>query len=147
MISSVFLLINFDSSDDDAGVLNVSNEKNKQPIVFDFFSFGLENDQSINNAIYRFELEETRDDSSIFEGTFEYAVTSQLNILDPDFIQTLQPIDDEIKIIVTNRLTDDDGITISYSDLDAVGVSTTTSTKSDVNTNSGIVSTSSSKVG
>jgi hypothetical protein len=140
----VFLLINFDSSDDDVGVLNIFNEKNKQPIVFDFFSFGLQNDQSINNSIYRFELEETHDNSSIFEGTFEYAVTNQLNILDPDFIQTLQPIDDEIKIIVTSRLTDDDGITISYSDLDEVGVSTITSTKSDVNTNSGIVSTSSS---
>ena len=139
----VFLLVNFDSSDDDVGMLNISNEKNKQPIVFDFFSFGLQNDQSINNAIYRFELEETRDNSSIFEGTFEYAVTNQLNMLDPDFIQTLQPIDDEIKIIVTNRLTDDDGITISYSDLDGVGVSTITSTKSDANTNSGIVSTSS----
>ncbi len=144
----VFLLINFDSSDDDdddddVGMLNISNEKNKQPIVFDFFSFGLRNDQSINNSIYRFELEETHDDSSVFEGTFEYVVTNQLNILDSDFIQTLQPIGDEIKIIVMNRLTDDDGITISYSDLDGVGVSTITSTKSDINTNSGVVSTSS----
>ena len=120
-----FLVIDFDSSDDDDGVMSILNEKNKQPIVFDVFSFGLKNDQSINNAIYRFELEESHENSSTFEGTFQYAVTNQLNILDPDFIQTIRTIDDEIKIIVTNRLIDDDGIAISYSDLSEVGVSIT----------------------
>jgi hypothetical protein len=141
---SVFLLINFDTSKNDgADTVTISNETNEQPIIFDFFSFGLKNDQSINNSIYRFELEETQDNSSTFEGTFEYAVTSQVNILDPDFIQTAQTIDDEVKIIVTDRLIDEEGITISYSDLDEVGVTTTTSAKSDVTTNSGIVSTAS----
>jgi hypothetical protein len=140
---TVFLVIDFDSSDNDVGVISVSSESNQQPIVLDFFSFGLENNQSINNSIYRFELEETYDNSSTFDGTFEYAVTNQLNILDPNFIQTIQTIDDEIKIIITDRLIDEDGITISYSDLDEVGVSTTTSTQSDVATNSGIVSTTS----
>jgi len=142
-VGTVFLMIDFDSNDDDVGVISISDETDKQPIVFDFFSFGLENDQSINNSIYRFELEETRDNSSTFEGTFEYAVTNQLNILDPNFIQTVQTIDDEIKIIVTDRLIDEEGITISYSDLDEVGVSTTTSTKSDINTNAGTVSSNS----
>ncbi len=139
----VFLAIDFDSSDDDVGMLTVANEQYTQPVVFDIFSFGLKNDQSIQNAIYRFELEETRDDSSAFKGTFEYAIANQLNILDPDFIQTLRAIDDEVKIIVTNRLIDDDGVSISYSDLDGVGVPTITSTKSDIATNSGTVSTSS----
>jgi hypothetical protein len=137
---TVFLVIDFNSS----GMLSVSSEINEQPIVFDFFSFGLQNDESINNSIYRFELEETLDNSSTFEGTFEYAVTNQLNILDPDFIQTIKTIGDEIKIIVTNRLIDEKGIAISYSDLDEVGVITTTSSKSDILTNSGIISTSSS---
>jgi hypothetical protein len=137
---TVFLVIDFDSS----GALSVLDESNEQPIAFDFFSFGLENGQSINNSIYRFELEETQDNSSTFEGTFEYAVTNQLNILDPNFIQTIRTIDDDIKIIITNRLIDEEGIALSYSDLDEVGVSTTTSTKSDVATNSGTVSTTSS---
>ena len=65
-------------------------------------------------------------------------------MLDPNFIQTIQTIDDEIKIIITNRLIDEEGVSISYSDFDEVGVSTITSTKSDVSTNSGTVSTSSS---
>ena len=135
---TVFLVIDFGPS----GILTISSETNNQPIVFDFFSFGLQSNNSINNSIYRFELEETLDNSSTFDGTFEYAVTNQLNILDPNFIQTIQTIDDEIKVIITDRLIDEDGISISYSDLDVTGV-TTTSTKYDVSTHSGIVSTGS----
>lgn len=136
---SVFLIIDFS----DSNKVSISDEQNKLPIVFDFFSFGLENDNSLNNSIYRFELEETQDNSSIFEGTFEYAVTNQLNILDADFIKTIQTIDEEIKIIITNRLIDEEGIAISYADLDSVGVTTTTTSKSDVATHSGTVSTTS----
>ncbi|WP_148680023.1 peptidase [Nitrosopumilus maritimus] len=133
---NVFLIIDFDSSD----TVTISNESNKLPMVFDFFSFGLKNDNSINNSIYRFELEETRDNSSTFEGSLEYAVTNQLNIVDPNFIQTIQTIDDEIKIIITDRLIDEEGIAISYADLDSSGVTTTTTSKSDAATHSGNVS-------
>ena len=136
---SVYVVINFDSSDDSSGVGNISNEKNKQPIIFDFFSFGIVKNNDVNNSIYRFELEETSDNSSIFQGTLEYAVTNQLNILDPDFIQTINTIGDEIKFIVTDRLVDEEGISINYSDLDEVGVIITTSTKSDIQTSSGRV--------
>ncbi|TAK18581.1 MAG: peptidase, partial [Nitrosarchaeum sp.] len=141
---TVYLAINFDSSNNNSGVGNISAETNKQPIVFDLFSFGLDNDNDVNNSIYRFELEETTDNSSNFIGSLEYAVTNQLNILDPTFIKTIRPIDNEIKFIVTNRLIDEKGISISYSDLDKVGVTTTISTKSDIVTNSGVVYTGSS---
>ena len=133
----VFLTINFDSSANSFNVGSIDKESNRQPIVIDFFSFGIVNDEDVNNSIYRFELEETSDNSSIFEGTLEYAVTNQLNILDPEFIQTIRTIDDEIKFIVTDRLVDEEGISINYSDLDVVGVITTTSIKSDIQTNSG----------
>jgi hypothetical protein len=141
---TVFVIIDFDSSNDDTGVGTISNEINKQPIVFDFFSFGLVDNDDVNNSIYRFELEETSDNSSKFVGTMEYAVTNQLNILDPSFIETIRTIDDEIKFIVTDRLVDEEGISINYSDLDEVGVVITTSAKSDIKTNSGIVSLDSS---
>jgi len=139
---TVYLVINFDSSNDSTSVGTVSSEVDSQPIIFDFFSFGIVNSNDVNNSIYRFELEETSDNSAIFDGTVEYSVANQLNILDPQFIQTIQSIDDQIKFIVTDRLVDDEGISISYSDLDEVGVFTTTSTKSDINTISGILSTS-----
>ena len=140
---NVFLVIDFDTSNNNTDVITISNETNNQPIIFDFFSFGLQNNDSINNSIYRFELKETQDNSSIFDGTLEYAVTNQLNILDSNFIQTIQTIDDKIKIIITDKLIDEEGIAILYSDLDVAGVSTTTSTKSDLATNFGTVSSTS----
>ena len=136
---TVFLVINFDSSNDSGSVGTVSNESNSQPIVIDFFSFGEKNLEDANNSIYRFELEETFDDSSTFEGTFEYAVANELNLLDPNFIQTIQTIDDDVKFLVVDRLVGDEGIKITYSDLDQVGVSIPISPQSDINTSSGIV--------
>ena len=137
---SVFLVVNFDSST----AMTVSNESNLQPIIFDFFSFGLDDRlNGINNSIYRFELEETSDNSSIFEGTFEYAIANQLNILDANFIKTIRTIDDDVKFFITDRSVDEEGIFISYSDLDKVGITTTTSTRSDIATHSGVVSTGS----
>ena len=140
---TVYVVINFDSSNDSTGIATVSSETNDQPIVFDFFSFGIVNANDVNHSIYRFELEETSDNSSTFDGTMEYSVANQLNILDSDFIQTIQTIDDHIKFIITDRLVDDEGISISYSDLDVSGVFTTTSTKSDINTSSGVLSSNS----
>ncbi len=134
---TVYLVINFEST----GAGTISSEVDSQPIIIDFFSFGLVNSNDVNNALYRFELEETSNNSSIFDGTIEYSVANQLNIFDPLFIQTIQPIDDRIKFIVTDKLVDDEGISVSYSDLDEVGVFTTTSTKSDINTTSGTLST------
>ena len=137
---TVFLVINSTGTNK---IISISSETSDQPIVFDFFSFGIENSNDVNNSIYRFELEETSDNSSTFDGTVEYAVANQLNILDPQFIQTIKTIDDKIKFIVTDRLVDDEGISISYSDLDISGVFTTTSTKSNVDTSSGVLSSNS----
>ena len=139
---TVFLVIDFDSTNS-GDTLTILNEENKQPIVFDFFSFGIANSKDVNNSIYRFELEETSDNSATFDGTMEYSVANQLNILDPQFIETIQTIDDQIKFIVTDRLVDDEGIFISYSDLDATGIFTTTSSQSDINTSAGIISSDS----
>jgi hypothetical protein len=139
---TVFLVIDFDSTST-GDVLTISSEVTEQPIVFDFFSFGVKNSNDVNNSIYRFELEETSDNSSIFDGTMEYFVANQLNILDPTFIQTIQTIGDQIKFIVTDRLVDDEGIFVSYSDLDTSGIFTTTSSQSDIDTNAGIISSDS----
>ncbi len=140
---TVYLVINFDSSNDSTVVGTVSSESKSQPIVFDLFSFGLVDSKNVNNSIYRFELEETSSNSSTFHGTVEYSVANQLNFLDPQFIQTIRTIDDQIKFVVNDRLVDDKGISISYSDLDEVGVFTTTSTKTNINTKSGILSSNS----
>ena len=139
---TVFLVINFDASDNSSPPGKISNESNSQPIVVDLFSFGEKGttrSQEINNAIYRFELEETTNDSGTFTGTVEYAVTNQVNVIDPDFISTLQTIGEDVKFLVSGDLLDEDGITISYSDLDKVGVTIPQSAKSDIATNAGTV--------
>src|SRR3989344_5630098 len=138
--SSVFLVINFDSSDNTAPTGMLSNEKDSQPIVIDFFSLGQKNSQEINNAIYRFELEETSNNSGIFVGTIEYTVTNQVNIFDSNLITSLRIIDDRIKFLVNDRLIDEEGINIAYSDIAEVGVTISTSTKTDIKTHSGTVS-------
>ncbi|MGI0077953.1 MAG: peptidase, partial [Nitrosopumilaceae archaeon] len=138
--SSVFLVINFDSSANTVSAGMISNEKDSQPIVIDFFSFGQKNSQEINNAIYRFELEETSNNSGIFVGTIEYTVTNQVNIFDSNLITSLRTIDDRIKFLVNDRLIDEEGINIAYSDIAKVGVTISTSTKTDIKTNSGTVS-------
>ncbi len=138
--SSVFLVINFDSSANTVSAGMISNEKDSQPIVIDFFSFGQKNSQEINNAIYRFELEETSNNSGIFVGTIEYTVTNQVNIFDSNLITSLRTIDDRIKFLVNDRLIDEEGINIAYSDIAKVGVTISTSTKTDIKTHSGTVS-------
>jgi len=137
--SSVFLEINFDSSNDSTSVGTISSEIDTQPIVVDFFSFGLITNQEVNNAIYRLELEETTDNSGVFTGTIEYTVTNQLNFFDPGFIKTLQTINDEIKFLVNDRLIDEEGIAIKYSDIATAGTNIDVSTKTDVPTHTGSV--------
>ena len=139
----VSLEINFDSSNNDISVGKVQNEKSTQPIIFDLFSFGLINSDDVNNSLFRFELEETSDNSSVFAGTLEYAMANQLNISDPLFIQKIQTIDERIKFVVTDKLTDEEGISISYPDLAEVGVTINTSIQSDILTTSGTISSDS----
>ena len=135
---NVFAIIIFDPNGNEIqGVID--NESDTQPIVFDFFSFGLDGTEDVNNAIYRLELEESSVDSSIFEGTMEYTVINQLNFNDSDLIKSLRTINDEIRFLVTDRLLDEEGVTISYSDLAQVGVVISTATKTDIPTHSGNV--------
>ena len=140
---TAFLVINFDSSNDSSSVGNIASETKTQPIVVDFFSFGLIDDQIVNNALYRFELEETSANSSTFTGTMEYTVTNQLNFFSPSLIKSLRTINDEIQFLVSERLIDEKGIAIKYSDVSTAGTTIDVSTKSDIKTNSGTVGFSS----
>src|SRR2546428_27492 len=97
---SVFVEINFGTSG------NISNENDSQPIVFDLFSFGSKDNQNINNAVYRAELQETSSNSGIFSGTMEYAITNQLNQFDPNLIKNLRTFGSNIKFLVNEELTD-----------------------------------------
>ena len=112
------------------------------PIVFDIFSFGLEDKtdptSNTNDAIYRLELEEDGDNSSDFIGTLEYIGLNQYNILNPNTYGNIDALGDSIILI-----SDDDSISVEYLDLDDTGGHTTFTAEEDTPTHSGSVSLSS----
>ena len=133
----VFLEINFNTSG------NISNPSDTQPIVFDLFSFGNNNNQLVNNAIYRAELQETSANSGIFSGTMEYAVINQLNQFDPNLINGLRTFGSNIKFLVSTELTDANAIHFSILGTQG-GTSTTVTSQHNLPTNTGIVTLDSS---
>jgi hypothetical protein len=137
--SPVFLEINFDTSGSPSNGGAISSETDTQPIVFDLFSFGSQNNQKINNAIYRAELQETSNNSGIFTGTMEYVVTNQLNQYDPNLIKSLRTFSQKIKFLVNDQLTDNKGINLSITGVSTSGGSIISTSKSDIKTHTGIV--------
>ena len=128
----VFLEINFNTSG------KISNPSDTQPIVFDIFSFGNNNNQIVNNAIYRAELQETSANSGIFSGTMEYAVINQLNQFDPNLIKGLRTFGSNIKFLVSTDLTDANAIHFSILGTQG-GSSTTVTSQHNLPTNTGVV--------
>src|SRR5207249_1708534 len=145
--SPVFLEINFDTSGNPVNGGTILNEKDTQPIVFDLFSFGNQNNQKINNAIYRAELQETSSNSGLFSGTIEYVITNQLNQYDPSLIKSLRTFGQDIKFLVNDQLTDNNGMHLSISDVSSSGENKITTLHSDIQTHTGIVTLDSQSYG
>lgn len=117
----------------------------KLPVVADVFGFGflndgLENDERIANQLIRIEAEETGDNTSTFEGSLEYTMINQLNILDSSTYSDLSTISDEATFIVIEDLDDEESPRVTYLDLGADGVSTQISDQEEAPAHSGIVS-------
>jgi hypothetical protein len=145
--SPVFLEINFDTSGNPAGGGAIASETDTQPIVFDLFSFGNQNNQKINNAIYRSELQETSSNSGIFTGSMEYVITNQLNQYDPNLIKSLRTFSEDIKFLVNDQLTDNNAIHLSISGVSASGGNKINTLHSDIQTHTGIVTLDSQSYG
>jgi hypothetical protein len=131
--SPVFLEINFGSSQG-----KISNEVDTQSIVFDLFSFGIKNGQTVNNAVYRAELQETSPGSGTYTGTIEYTMTNQLNQFDPTLIQSLRTFGSNIKFLSTGQMVNEKGINLSVISA-PVGQPTTVTSKNTLPTTTGIV--------
>ena len=114
-------------------------------IVTDFFTFGFnadgdESGERVANQIIRIEVEETGDNTSTFEGSLEYIMVNQVNILDIDTYTGLTTIADDPSFIVIEDLTDEDSPRVNYLDLGADGVSTQIADQEEAPSHSGIVS-------
>jgi hypothetical protein len=133
--SPVFLEINFGSSGG-----KISNESDTQPIVFDLFSFGTKNSQTINNAVYRAELQEISAGSGIFTGTIEYTIPNQINQFDPTLIESLRTFGSNIKFLSTGQMVEQNGnaMRLSVTSVQS-GQSTTATSQNNLPTHTGIV--------
>jgi len=121
------------------------NDGDRSPIAVDFFSFGFIDDgvqsiERIANQIVRIEAEETGDNTSTFEGSLEYVMLNQLNILDEDTYSGLTPIANDPSFIVIEDLTDEDAPRVNYNDRGADGVVTPVSDQQAAPSHSGVVS-------
>ncbi|MEM3065332.1 MAG: hypothetical protein QW177_08160 [Candidatus Nitrosotenuis sp.] len=115
------------------------------PIVVDLFSFGYKGDglvkaDRVNNAIYRIEAEETGDNTSVFEGSLEFVMLNQLNILDASTYTGLSTIADDPTFVVHQDLDDEESPRVNYNDLGADGVTTQVADQQAAPTHSGVVS-------
>jgi hypothetical protein len=114
------------------------------PIVADVFGFGFtndgrENNERISNQIIRLELEETGGNTSTFNGTLEYTMINQLNILNPVTYTTLVPISNETSFIVMDDLDNEgDSPLVTYNDLGVDGTVVQVSDQEVVKTHLGI---------
>ncbi|MBI1828847.1 MAG: hypothetical protein HYR87_05155, partial [Thaumarchaeota archaeon] len=118
-----------------------------KPIAADFFSVGIKgdgttNDQRINNAIYRFELEETGDNTSTYTGTTEFVMLNQLNIFDVNTYSTLRTINHQVQFVAIQDMLQAESRApqASYEDLGYDGQFTILSAQQDIPTHTGVVS-------
>jgi len=140
--ASIGLLFNFTSSNG-----NVVLSTNGEPIVADFFSVGLIGDgtqsaQRINNGIYRFELEETGDNTGVFTGTNQYVMLNQLNIFDANTYSTLRTIQHDVFFPAIQDMLQSEARApqVTYLDLGQDGVNTQISAQQDIPTHTGVIS-------
>jgi hypothetical protein len=118
---------------------------NSKPIVADFFSFGYKKDgitknDRVNNMIVRIQAEETGDNTSVFEGSLEYVMLNQLNILVAETYTSLRTVADDPVFIVHQDLDDEEAPRVNYNDLAGDGTVTQVSDQEDAPTHSGVVS-------
>jgi hypothetical protein len=123
----------------------VAIDSTNKPVAIDLFSFGFFNDgtlksERINNYIARIEVEETGDNTGVFEGTLEYIMLNQLNILDEGTYSGLTTVSDDVTFVVHFDLDFEDAVRVTYNDLGADGVRTQISAQRDAPTHSGVVS-------
>lgn len=124
--------------------LTGSVDSGAYPVVVDFMSFGYTDDgvqasERVADQIIRIEAEETDDGTGVFEGSLEYVMVNQLNIMEQDTFDSVTPNSDAPVFIAIEDLTDEDAPRVSYFDLGADGVKTQVSDQEEAPSHSGVV--------
>jgi hypothetical protein len=138
-------------SDEDHASFTFNVNEGTGQVYYDLFFFGQEGDitdssetgdlesniERVNDAFYRFELEETADNTATYTGTVEYIMINQLNVFDEDTYDKIDTNGDDIIIIVNDDSDGADAIRVSYNDIDSTNNDETISAQEDANTHSG----------
>jgi hypothetical protein len=93
-----------------------------------------------NNAVYRLNVKETKDNSNILDGEIDFTMVNQLNYDQSSTYSGLSVTGDELIMFVHEDLTDEDSPRINFLDLGADGVSTQIADQLAVPTHNGVVS-------
>jgi len=128
------LLLNF------TGISKGMQAAEGETLFVDIFTFGdVTGQDRANNAIYRFLLEESGDNTATFVGDVEFVMLNQLNSDTATVFGDITTLSDSIDIIVHEDLTDEDSPRINYLDLGSDGVSTQTADQVEAPSHSGVV--------
>jgi hypothetical protein len=100
-----------------------------------FMAFGPED----NHGKYRIEVEESDDNTGVFEGAVEFIMLNQ-NTIDTNQATTLDVVSDGVTMLMTADLTGTDAPRIKYNDTDSEGIYTGIADQVDAPTHSGTVS-------
>jgi hypothetical protein len=145
--ANIGFMYNFTTTISVLGTGKAPVSTNNIPMVTDFFSIGIigdgtNNNQRINNAIYRWELEETGDNTGVFAGTTEFVMLNQINILNPATYTQLRTINHDVQFAAIQDMLQSEARApqATYLDLGADGVNTQISAQQDITTHSGTVS-------
>jgi len=91
-----------------------------------------------NHAIYRVEVEETDDNTGVFEGSLEYIMVNQNNV-DEDLSASIATNDQDPIMFIHEDHTGVDAPRVQYNDTDSDGIFTDQADQVDINTYSGVV--------
>ena len=103
---------------------------------------GTQNSQRINNGIYRYELEETGDNTGVFTGTNQYVMLNQLNIFDANTYANLRTIQHDVFFPAIQDMLQAEARApqVTFLDLGQDGVKTQISAQLDIPTHAGVMS-------
>ena len=127
---AVFAVIDLGPSADG----RITPASSSQPIVLDFFSFGVVRNDVTSNAVYRMELEEDRNNPGSFGGSLEYVIADPAG-LGAKIADRIVPTGSDVVLAVSGN----DRIVINYSDLALVEI-TILSSEVGIQTHNGEVS-------
>ena len=113
------------------------------PIALDYMAFGADH----QDAIYRIEVEETDDNTGVFEGGVEYRMLNQLDVdhwgptagTQVDTFFNITTVGDSVDMILKADNTGTDAPRVKYADVDSDGQATGIADQVDAPTHSGTV--------